>query len=233
MTPVSGLIGLVGSGEFLPQMVETDRMLLAGRPQTAIHLPTAAGQEGPKSIGRWASLATTHYESMGVEIETLPVVDIDSANDPGLARQIEGVGLVYLSGGSPAYCSDTLRDSLVWKAVVAAWESGASVAGCSAGACTLSAVAPNPRGGHTALGLGLVPNVAVIPHYDRMKFFVPMFGRMVRNAAPPHTELIGIEEDTALVGRPGEPWTVAGSQEVVLLDRNSPRVTAGSTITLS
>ena len=83
------------------------------------------------------------------------------------------------------------------------------------------------------MGLGLVPNVAVIPHYDRMKFFVPMFGRMVRNAAPPRTELIGIEEDTALVGRPGEPWTVAGGQEVVLLDRNSQRVTAGSTITLN
>lgn len=232
MTPVSGLIGLVGSGEFLPQMVETDRILLAGRPETAIHLPTAAGQEGPKSINRWASLATIHYESMGVSVETLPVIDSDSANDPGLARQIEGVGLVYLSGGSPAYCSDTLRDSAVWKAIVSAWESGTSVAGCSAGACTLSAVAPNPRGGHTAMGLGLIPDIAVIPHYDRMKFFIPMFGRMVRNAAPPGTQLIGIEEDTALVGRPGEPWRVTGSREVVLLDRDHQRFTTDSTITL-
>lgn len=42
-----GPIALVGSGEFLPQMVEVDRWLLNGRLPRAAFLPTAAGEEGP------------------------------------------------------------------------------------------------------------------------------------------------------------------------------------------
>ena len=61
-TTTPGPIALVGSGEFLPQMEEVDRYLLAGRPPRAAFLPTAAGQEGPASVSRWLALGREHYE---------------------------------------------------------------------------------------------------------------------------------------------------------------------------
>jgi cyanophycinase-like exopeptidase len=82
-------------------------------------------------------------------------------------------------------------------------------------------------GGKTEAGLGVVPNLAVIPHYDRARFLMPIFGRVIRHSTPPGAEVIGIEEDTALVGRAGEEWTVSGRQSVVLLDRDKQRLTAG------
>ena len=227
---MSGLVALVGSGEFLPQMRETDEILLEGRPRTVVHLPTAAGQEGQASLDRWSRMATAHYAALGAEVTTLPVVDGASANDPSLAERITEAGLIYLSGGSPAYCSATLRDSLVWHAVVHAWEQGSSLAGCSAGACTLGAVAPTPGVGGTEQGLSIVPAVAVIPHYDKMRFLSPVFGRIMRNHAPVGCELIGIEEDTALVGRLNQAWKVVGRQAVVLLDRNKQRLNPGDSV---
>jgi cyanophycinase len=61
-------------------------------------------------------------------------VDRDQADDPAIAAQIEGAGLIYLSGGSPAVLADTLRDTRLWSAIVEAWQSGAA----------LAAVAPGP-----------------------------------------------------------------------------------------
>lgn len=227
-----GLIALVGSGEFLPQMMDTDTHLLEGRSRRVVHLPTAAGMEGADSIARWGTMAAAHYATLDCDVTSLPVIDRHSADDPGLAAEIdEDVGLIYLSGGSPAYCAYTLRDTRVWDAIVTAWNAGASLAGCSAGAGALSTVAPDPMGGRTEVGLGLVPNMAVIPHYDRMKVFRPVFGWITRRAKPEGAEVVGIEEDTAFVGRPGESWTVFGRQSVVLVDRDGHRLSAGETAT--
>jgi cyanophycinase len=212
-------------------MRNTDAMLLDERPGRVVHLPTAAGQEGPSSLERWTRLASSHYAVLKRDVITLPVMDNASANDPGLAKEIDaGTALVYLSGGNPAHCARTLRNSLVWDSVMAAWEAGASLAGCSAGAGTLTTVAPNQRGGKSEAGLGTVPQLAVIPHYDRARFIRPIFLRIIRSSAPDDAEVIGIEEDTALVGRPGEEWVVTGRQSVVLIDRDNTRLTPGSGI---
>lgn len=212
-------------------MMDTDRILLADRPGRVVHLPTAAGLESPDSVARWTRMAASHYAALGREVISLPVIDDQSADDPVLAAEIDSeTALIYLSGGNPAYCAKTLRDSAVWQAIVEAWQAGAALAGCSAGAGALTTVAPNQMGGTTEEGLGLVPNLAVIPHYDRARFLMPIFGRVIRNSTPPGAEVIGIEEDTALVGRPGEEWTVTGRQSVVLLDRHKHRVSAGEHI---
>lgn len=225
---------MVGSGEFLSGMLDTDRTLLAERPGRVVHLPTAAGLESPDSIARWSRMAASHFAALGRDVISLPVIDDQSADDSALAAELETeTALIYLSGGNPAYCAKTLRNSVVWEAIVAAWESGASLAGCSAGAGALTTVAPNQMGGKTEAGLGVVPNLAVIPHYDRARFLMPIFGRVIRHSTPPGAELIGIEEDTALLGRPGEAWTVSGRQSVVLLDRHKKRVSHGASIHFS
>ena len=111
--------------------------------------------------------------------------------------------------------------------------SGSSLAaGLSRAAATPSASAVEAletRSDHPS-GLGLVPHVRVIPHFDKMLAWVP---DMLRNALlglPEGTVLLGIDEDTALVGGPHE-WKVQGRQSVWVLGHGK-RVEhkAGSTL---
>ena len=135
-----------------------------------------------------------------------------------------GAGLVYLSGGDPTYLAQTLRGSALWDAVRAAWEGGASLAGCSAGAMALTGWVPSFRLLHREAdpGLGLLPHLRVFPHFDRMLGRVP---DLVRRAVLPAAEgvtVLGIDEETALVGGP-ERWTVEGRRSVWTLTATGRR----------
>jgi cyanophycinase-like exopeptidase len=223
-----GKIALVGSGEFLPVMEDVDRLLLEGRPGRVVVLPTAAAPEGAERIEYWAQLALDHYARIGVEAEPLLVLDRHDAERPDLAARIEGAGLVYLSGGDPTYLADTLRDSVVWRAIASAWESGTALAGCSAGAIALSAVVrdrwtteapPRPA-------LGVVRNLAVLPHFDRVRQRWPQFIESRSRGLPDGVTAVGVDEDTAIVATPERsggakssvgPWTVMGRQRAWVL----------------
>lgn len=192
-------------------------MLLDGRPQRAAFLPTAAGEEGPRTVRRWLDLGIRHYKRLGVDPVPVPVVTAADANDTALAALLSGCGLIYLSGGNPGYLANTLRGSLVWEAIVSHWRQGGAVAGCSAGAGALSTQAPDVRSGvRDNPGLGLVANLAVIPHFDRMARWDPSFAEGLKGSRTPGVQLVGIDEDTALVGGPVE-WTVMGRQSVHIL----------------
>lgn len=222
---VPGPIALVGSGEFLPVMRPVDAELLDGRPQRAVFLPTAAATEGEGRIAYWIGLGTNHYRAMGVEPVPLRVLTRDDADDPAIAAQIDGAGLVYLSGGNPGYLAETLRDTAVWRAIHAAWLSGTALAGCSAGAIALSAVIPDPRSteiGRIEPALGVVPQLAVIPHFDRFDRVLPRLAQRIHTEAPPGVTTIGIDEETALVGGL-EEWTVRGRQRVWVIEDDDER----------
>jgi cyanophycinase len=213
-----GLLALVGSGEYLPQMTEFEASLLEGRPPRYVQLAKAAVPDGPEVVEKWHRLGRAQAQRLGVEAVVLLVHDRDDANNEDLANQIAGAGLIYLSGGNPGYLADTLRDSLVWKAIETAWRSGTSLAGCSAGAMALTSWIPSirhPRQGGTD-GLGLLPHLRVIPHFDAFAARIP---DLVTRFLLPHESsiaLIGIDEDTAIVGGPVE-WTVVGHQSAWLL----------------
>jgi hypothetical protein len=65
-------------------------------------------------------------------------------------------------------------------------------------------------------GLGLLPNIRVIPHFDRMPGWIPdIITRYLLNT-PPGVTLVGIDENTALVGGVNN-WTVKGEQSVWVL----------------
>src|SRR3954452_11658343 len=140
-----GPVALVGSGEYLPVMEEVERGLLHGRPRRFVQLATAAAPEGPESLARWHALGKAAAARLGVEQVVIPVVDRLSADDPALAALVGGAGLVYLSGGNPPFLATTLRGTLVWQAIYDAWQSGAALAGCSAGAMALAANVPDIR----------------------------------------------------------------------------------------
>ncbi len=230
----AGPIALVGSGEFLPQMADVDRYLLQGRPQRAAFLPTAAGLEGAATVNRWLALGTKHYRSIGVEAVPVPVIDATGAGDPDHAARLSGAGLIYLSGGDPGHLARSLRGSRLWAAIVAAWQAGTALAGCSAGAMALSAEAPSVRRASAdEAGLGVVPHVAVIPHFDRIARWNSAFVSRRTAQQRDGVTVVGIDEDTALVGGPRR-WTVMGHRTVTVFDASGSSVhDVGEVLTLS
>jgi cyanophycinase len=207
-----------------------------------VQLATAAAPEGPASLARWHALGADAADRLGVQQVVLDVVDRDGAQDPAMAALVAGAGLVYLSGGNPGFLAQTLRGTAVWDAIVAAWRAGAALAGCSAGAMALSASLPDVRRPWRPAteGLGLVPMIEVLPHFDRFASWMPDLVVRRVAAAPPGVQVVGIDEDTALVGgldgwdggldgRRGEPaspgttWRVHGRQSVWLLEPGGRR----------
>jgi len=217
-------------------MTEIERDLIAGRPLRYVQLATAAAPEGDESLARWHRLGREQAERLGAEQVVVDVRTREDAESKQWADAITGAGLIYLSGGNPAFLAETLRGTAVWHAIVAAHEQGAALAGCSAGAMALSDWAPRMRDlvhPNQPTGLRLVQQVRVIPHFDKMLGWMP---DMLRNALlhkPEGTTLIGIDEDTALVSQGHGDWEVQGRQSVWVLGPGS-RVEhkAGTRLTL-
>ena len=93
------------------------------------------------------------------------VVDRASAEDAGMAATVAGARFVYLAGGSPLHLRAVLKKSAVFDALLQALLGGAVVAGAGAGAMVLTDPMVDPRGGALTLGLGLVDNLTVVPHF--------------------------------------------------------------------
>ncbi len=225
-----------------------ERALIAGRPPRYVQLATAAAPEGEQSLRRWHALGAAAAQRLGAEQVVVPVADRSHAQDPANAALVAGAGLIYLSGGNPVYLAETLRDTAVWEAIVTAWRGGAALAGCSAGAMAMSATMPDVRKPwRPALpGLGLVPMVEVLPHFDRFTSWMPDLVLRRVASAPPGVQVIGIDEDTALVGGlddaadrrtgwggppavAGTQWQVMGRQSVWLLGPQGRQGHAAST----
>jgi hypothetical protein len=64
----------------------------------------------------------------------LPVLTREDVHNPQWIADVKDAGLIYFSGGDPVHLADTFRDTPLWSAILSAWKSGASLAGCSAGA---------------------------------------------------------------------------------------------------
>jgi cyanophycinase-like exopeptidase len=195
----AGRLALVGSGEYLPVMHDIEAWLLQDRPARYVQLATAAAPEGDRSLGRWHELGAAAAARLGVEQVIVDVRTRADADDPAHAAAIAGAGLIYLSGGNPGYLARALRGTAVWSAILAEWRSGASLAGCSAGAMALGGYVPDirhPKQGGTD-GLAVVPEVRVLPHFDRYSRMIPDF--VMRPLITPDHVVVGIDEDTALV----------------------------------
>jgi cyanophycinase-like exopeptidase len=199
-------------------MLDVERALLAGQPPRYVQIATAAAPEGESSLERWRRLGQEQADRLGVSAHWLPVVDRRSADDPAVAEQVLGAGLIYLSGGNPAFLATTLRDTAVWQAIVDTWSAGASLAGCSAGAMAMTSWIPSIRrpGGQPTQGLGLLSHLRVIPHFDKMLGWAPDLLTRTLLHAPDGTTVLGIDEDTAAVGGPRQ-WVVHGRQSVFTL----------------
>lgn len=217
-----GLIALIGSGEFTAAMLDVDRALLAAtgrsRPRVAI-VPTASWPDGEATFRTWIAQGCAHFGDLGAEVEPVELRDREDADDPAWEQAIGEADLVYLSGGKPGHLLEALRDTAAGVALGRVHARGGVVAGCSAGAMVLAGHQPRVRGrrfirlplGWTA-ALGLVPGVAVLPHYDA--FPEPLLAAVVL-ASPKGSDVVGIDEETAAVGVDGA-WQVRGRGRVTV-----------------
>ncbi len=223
----------MGAGEFLPAMAEVDLELLAAtgrpRPRVAI-LPTASYPDGDDVFERWAAMGVAHFSELGAEVEPVLVRDREDADDAACAQAVGEADLIYLSGGKPGYLLRVLDGSAVGRALVDAHDRGAVLAGCSAGAMVLAGYAfdfrakmmPWPLRWQPALGFA--PGTSVVPHYDAWP--EPM-SALVALQAPRGSVVLGIDEETAVVGRDGA-WQVRGAARVtVWRGRRRERLRAG------
>jgi len=239
---MNGSLALVGSGEYLPAMTAFEKSLLDdgiknGKTAKYIQIPTAAGQERDDRLDFWKQLGQTQADAIGVEATYLPIYTRDDAFKQEHVDAIKNSALMYMSGGDPHYLAEVLIDTPVWAAMIENWQSGASLAGCSAGAMVLSAQIPNFRMLKKAptTGLNLLPEIRVIPHFNKFFKWIPESAAKVLLHAPNDSILIGVDEMTAIVKRSGnEHWVVVGDAKVhVLKGLPDQQLTDGQEITLS
>src|SRR2546423_5904143 len=146
------------------------------------------------------------------------------AGDEGNAAAVADARFVYLGGGSPLHLRSVLKDSKVWDALVAAWQNGAVVAGSSAGAMVLGDPMVDPRGGAFTLGLGLIEQLAVVPHHET---WPPERAHRTMQLAPRSVPIAAIDEQTALLRDPSGEWRTAGAGSVeVFVDGRAAGLTA-------
>jgi cyanophycinase-like exopeptidase len=145
---MNGSLALVGSGEYLPVMAEFENSLIKdgvknGKEPIYIQIPTAAGQESDNRLNYWRELGKVQADALGVKSIFLPIFTREDAFNLEYVKQIKDSALIYLSGGDPHYLAQTLIGTPIWDSIFKSWQSGTSLAGCSAGAMVLSAQVPN------------------------------------------------------------------------------------------
>jgi len=215
-----GALALVGSGEYLPEAQELETELLRfgisrGKRNTYIQIPTAAGKEGEDRLDFWRQRGADQAARIGCEVKYLPVLSREDASNEQWIEEIKSAGLIYFSGGDPVHLAEVFADTPMWRAIVQAWHEGASLAGCSAGAMAFGGKIIGIRRSHITEGLGLIPDIEVIPHYDKFLGWLPdrVTAAIVRKDA--NTALLGIDENTAVVLT--DQWRKYGTGKVHVL----------------
>lgn len=222
---MNGSLALVGSGEYLPAMAQFEKSLVDdgvknGKKARYVQIPTAAGRESSDRLEYWKELGLRQAKKIGVEATYLPIFTREDAFNQEYIDAVANSALMYMSGGDPHHLAQVLIDTPLWDAILENWKTGASLAGCSAGAMVLSAHIPNFRllKKVPTQGLNLLPEVRVIPHFNKFFKWIPESAAKVLLHVPDNSILIGVDELTAIVKRSGDTeWVVVGEAKVHVL----------------
>jgi cyanophycinase len=210
----SGTLALVGGDEWT-EGCSFDASLLSDSGGTdVVVLPTAAAYQHPERV---VLRAAEWFEPLGALVEGLMVVDRASAEDAGMAAEIAKARFIYLAGGSPLHLRAVLKKSAVYEGIKRAFSAGAVVAGAGAGAMVLTDPMVDPRGGALTLGLGLVDNLTVVPHFgdehddahgQKLERTVAM--------APAALPVVALPARTALIKEGSGSWRFEGVGQPVV-----------------
>jgi len=221
---MEGPLALVGGDELHPGNEPQDTLLAAAAGDgPAYVVATAAARHRP-------DLAVEHarewFARFGLDVVELPLRNRTHARSPETAELATHGRFFYLVGGDPGIVPDVLLDSPVWSAIVSAWRSGAALAGSSAGAMAMGQWTlirgryPGDRRRRYRDALGLVPGIAVLPHFAT-------FGRewvasALEGRPSDDVMLVGIDERAAAVWS-DDVWRAVGDGGVTVVTTRSER----------
>jgi len=220
---------LQGGAEFGPQCRPMDADLLrrADGPVVITALAGAPGAEY-RTAGEHGR---RHFTSLGAADV---VVAPDAREDPaGALEAVRRARLLVLPGGSPSRLleallrtglADALRDLLADGGVVSGSSAGAMVLG----GWTVLPDRPGPHGPAVEPGLGVVPDVLVLPHWSgdgRADWL-----RAIDQGVPSDVVLLGVPEQSGVLVE-GEVLTAVGSPTALL--REGRRLEPGASWTRS
>jgi cyanophycinase len=222
---VAGTLALVGGGEWQDGTRDLDAALLeASGGNEVLVLPTAAAYEHSERVEAQAS---EHFAKLGAKVRSLMVLHRSEAEDDEVSEAVRDARFVYFSDGSPLHLRSVLKGSALFAALLAAYRSGAVLAASGAGATVLCDPMVDPRGGAYTVGLGVVEGVAIFPYHGSAA--AHLRERSI-DLLPANAVLVGIDEETALLRRPGAKWSVAGTGAVtVYRGGKSTELAAGAT----
>lgn len=216
MSQSPGPIALVGGGEWTEGCEFDAELLKASGGNEVLILPTAAAYEHPEKA---VATAEVWFDRLGAKARGLMVVNRRDAEDEENAKIVRQARFVYLGGGSPMHLRSVLKGSATWQALLETWRAGAVVAGSSAGAMVLTDPMVDPRGGALTVGLAMIEELAVIPHFGEEN--AEKVHRSLVLAAP-GVPVVGIPEKTALIRGSEGSWSESGRGEVQVFVNGEP-----------
>ena len=227
-----GVVGLHGGAEFTAGDEPFLTALLGSlerSPVRVVIVPTAGAGGRPEAVvdvGRRALQRVAQEAGIDVEVTAAHILDEAAANDPEMARAVADAHLVYLPGGDPALIPRVFRDSLVWRSLRDAHQRGTAIAGASAGAMALGPRTWTPRAWLD--GLGLVPGLVVVPHFDTID--TSRYASTRDQLAAAGIGYLGLDERTGVLREPDDSglWRVAGPGRVHWGAPDGPVVIASS-----
>jgi len=210
-----GYILLAGGAEFSGRMAKPDRRaieLAGGFGASVSIIPAAAApdnnhQRAGRNGVRW-------FEKLGaLHVSALPLLDRQCADDDAIVAALQRSRLIYLLGGFPRHLAQSLAGSQSWQAILAAYQSGAVIAGSSAGAMILCDHYYDPYEKNVFSGLGLIPGACILPHHN--SFGASWAGELARRLVG--VTLIGIDEQTGMLNDgPSGRWQAYGAGGITL-----------------
>jgi cyanophycinase len=232
-----GPLALLGGEAFTDAFAPALHRLIelsGGESARVVIVPTAAAEDGAGVPERRARMTVSQFEARGVEAIAAMVLSREAAHDPANAALLDSASLIYLGGGSPGALGRVLPDTPFLRALISRHQTGTLLVAVSAGAVMLGEYACEPRQPPPAdiildplPGFGLLPGVAIAPHFDRAPAGLI---EQVCGLLPACATLIGIDEQTALLRDAGR-WEVIGAGGVTLIRRGvATRYPPGETI---
>lgn len=218
------MICLQGGNEFAPGCRAMDADLLRRAGDGPVVVTALAGAPGREydTAGR---NGVRHFRALGAaEAVVAPDVREDEA---GALAALREARLLVLPGGSPARLLEALTSTPVGALLQELLDDGVVLMGSSAGAMVVCAwtVLPDrrgPTGTAVARGLGLVPDLVVVPHWSggpgRGEWL-----RAVDATVPSGVQVVGLPEEAGVLVEDGELTAVgAAATSLVTVGRSLP-----------
>jgi cyanophycinase len=214
------VICLQGGAEFGALCRDMDRDLLSRADGGPVVVTALAGAQG-REYRTAGDNGVRHFRELGAKDVT---VAPDVRADPeGALAALRTARLLVLPGGSPSRLLDALRSTAVGELLAERLAAGAVVMGSSAGAMVLCAwtVLPDrsgPSGGPAVEpGLGLVPDLLVLPHWSGPEGREPWL-QAVDRAVPPGVQVVGLPEQSGVLVEDGALTAVGSTPTALLTD---------------